>query len=277
MFLLTVAILISTPPAIMAQSDSSPGVALSGGTPYAVRILETREGEAYVSYVGWDASYNEWLPADLVGAAPESYRSGDRVFSIWSGNGTPYRAQIIAVDGERYQVRYDDDSSTEWRAWDQLFPVTINQASVGTVRREDDPNFTRGAGPFEPGDIVGAYWDGDPWWYDAEVLERRADGAYRIRYLDDQSVEWVPAERVMSAEDAPVEREYDRAAVSNYEDRVSVTVHNPEFERRVVVFPDGARQQTNSTLTVALPRGTRIYRYDPDQADRLGRLVLEVD
>lgn len=275
--LLALAFLLSITTATTAQTDSQPGVALLNGAPYAVRILDTRDGETYISYVGWDSSYDEWVSNDLVSEAPETYSIGDRVFSIWSGNGSPYWAQIIAIDGGQYEVRYDDDSSTEWREWDQLFPVTIGQASVFTERIEDDPNFTRGEGPFEAGDIVGAYWDPDPWWYDAEVLERRADGAYRVRYLDELIEEWLPPHKVMSAADPPVEREYDRAALPYYEDRVSVTVHNRNFERRVVVFFDGARQQTDSTLTVPLPRGTRIYRYNPDRSDRLGQLVFEVD
>lgn len=258
-----------------AQESDMPGVALSDGTPYAVRILDQQDGRVYVSYVGWDSSYDEWLPADVVGAAPTEYASGDRVFAVWSGNGTPYRAQIIGRDGDRYQVRYDDGTS-EWRPWDQIHPVTIRQASIPSRDITQAERFTTGDGPFETGDIVAAFWPGDPWWYDAEVIDVRSDGAYRVRYLDDGSEEWLAEERVRAAASAPVEREYDRAALSNYADRVSVTINNPSGQRWVIVLPDGARQQTDDSITVALPRGTDVHVWNPNANDRLGALVREI-
>lgn len=270
-FIMTIVSIVT----VSAQTIDTPGVALSGGSTQPVRILDQRDGEVYVSYVGWDDSYDEWLSTDLVGAAPGEYAPGDGVFAVWSGNGQPYRASVVSRDGDRYEVRYDDGTA-EWRQWDQLHPVTLRQSAALSRDTGQSPGLSTGDGPFSPGEIVAAFWSGDPWWYDAEVLTRREDGAYRIRYLDDGTEEWIEPERVRAAVDAPVEREYERSALSNYSDRVSVIVNNPNGQRWVIVLPDGARQQTDDSITVALPSGSSIYVWNPDANDRLGDLVQEI-
>ncbi len=117
---------------------------LSYGSWFEAEILEIRDDQFLVHYIGWDSSWDEWVsrgdirypqttptsdetehvPPTVRDETPETipfrpadnyeYRLGDMVEVRSGGAGFSHRAEIVEVDGERYRIRYDGYETTEW-------------------------------------------------------------------------------------------------------------------------------------------------------------------
>ena len=141
-----------------------------------------RAGDRALAF--WDAD-GYWYPATIVsinrdGDIQIKYDDGDEEVTdadflddlivavgdyveIKSADGDGYHeAEVLDVQGERIQVGYEDDS-TEW-------------TTVGSLRVPDWENW-------EEGDRVFAYWDGDGYFYPAEITAIDDTGIH-LRYED---------------------------------------------------------------------------------------------
>lgn len=67
--------------------------------------------------------------------------------------------------------------------------------SIGEVR-EEVLTFSHGLREWEVGAELLANWSRDPFWYPAEVLDKRSDGQYHVRFADGDE-EWTDASRMV--------------------------------------------------------------------------------
>lgn len=123
----------------------------------AAIVAITDEGEIEIKYDDGDEEVTdaEFLD-DLV------VNVGDFVDCKSADDDEFYEGEILDVQGDRIQVGYEDDSS-EWT----------------TIERLRLPDFDA----WEVGDEVFAFWEGDGYFYPAEIIAIDDDGI-RLRYED---------------------------------------------------------------------------------------------
>ncbi|MFW9257753.1 hypothetical protein [Nostoc sp. CALU 546] len=65
----------------------------------------------YITYEGYDSSWNEWVGA---GRFRASFEAGDAVRILWKGKW--YQGQVLEVSNDLYKITYDgyDSSWDEW-------------------------------------------------------------------------------------------------------------------------------------------------------------------
>lgn len=96
-----------------------------------------------------------------IDAAAQPYRVGDAVSIQWSASWWP--GQVLAVDGERYQVRYDgyDASWDEWVTAARLRPPEAPPAPPATPPVAPSPQTTTTAPPSASG--IHGTWQYQSW------------------------------------------------------------------------------------------------------------------
>ena len=74
---------------------------------YPATVLKAKDGLCFITYKGYDASYDEWVGPDRL-----------RIKVRWKGDW--YNASVIAVKGDLYHIRYDGYTSAD----DEHVPVS---------------------------------------------------------------------------------------------------------------------------------------------------------
>jgi hypothetical protein len=123
----------------------------------ATIVSINKDGEIAIKY---DDGDEEITDAEFLDDLTVSV--GDYVENKSADDGEYYEAEVLAVEADRIQVGYEDDS-TEW--------TTINSLRV--------PNFES----WEVGDGVFAFWEEDSYFYPAEITAIDDDGIH-LRYED---------------------------------------------------------------------------------------------
>ena len=85
------------------------------GVWYRSQILDGREGEWQIHYIGWEAKYDEWVPAKRI-RKPQgiSVSGGDKVKVEWKGKW--WDAKVMRVEGDFAFIHYDGYGE-EWDEW----------------------------------------------------------------------------------------------------------------------------------------------------------------
>ncbi len=81
------------------------------GKWYPVKVLDISGQKCYITYEGYDSSWNEWIGS---GRFRASFSTGSSVNVRWKGKWYP--ARILQVSGNSYKITYDgyDSSWDEW-------------------------------------------------------------------------------------------------------------------------------------------------------------------
>jgi hypothetical protein len=81
------------------------------GNWYAATVLDVNENLCYVTYDGYDSSWDEWVEPQRFRA---SFQPGDSVRILWKGEWYP--GQVLEISGDSYKVTYNgyDSSWDEW-------------------------------------------------------------------------------------------------------------------------------------------------------------------
>ncbi len=128
------------------------------------------------------------------------YQPQDAVLVQWRGDWYP--ARIIAIDGVRYKVRYEDSEEfwDEWVPADRIRPVAPSSSAPVTSSspKVDDSQLPPGStatSAYRPGDAVSVKWSGG--WFPGRIL-RTEGGRYFVSYdgYPESSHEWVNADRL---------------------------------------------------------------------------------
>ena len=87
------------------------GKVLWQGKWYSAKVLNTSGSQCYITYEGYDSSWDEWVGPDRFRG---SYQVGQSVQILWRGKWYP--GQILGVSGNQYKVTYYgyDSSWDEW-------------------------------------------------------------------------------------------------------------------------------------------------------------------
>ena len=94
-----------------ACSVGQRGEVLWKGSWYPAQVLNTSGNSCYITYDGYDSSWDEWIE-------PSRFRStfhvGQSVRILWKGQWYPGR--ILAISSNSYRITYDgyDSSWDEW-------------------------------------------------------------------------------------------------------------------------------------------------------------------
>jgi hypothetical protein len=81
------------------------------GAWYPAKVLQVNGDNCYITYEGYDSSWDEWVEA---GRFRASFAVGDSVKVLWKGQWYP--GHILDTDGNSYKITYDgyDSSWDEW-------------------------------------------------------------------------------------------------------------------------------------------------------------------
>lgn len=88
---------------------------LDEGKWWKVEILDTKEGKCLVHWIGWDKSYDAWLPPDRMRPfQPKAFAKGAKVRIEWDK--TWYPGRVLRSDLGLHLVHYDGypDADDEW-------------------------------------------------------------------------------------------------------------------------------------------------------------------
>lgn len=112
----------------------------------------------------------------------KEYKVGDLVEVQLDGEW--WNAELLEISEEGYHVSVKGLYETHWLEKDSIrkkvIPLALNQEGA----------------PYEAGDMVQAFWDGD--WWQAEILHVAVDQFYYVTYDDFSSQwdEWIPAYKI---------------------------------------------------------------------------------
>ncbi|AFZ01055.1 hypothetical protein Cal6303_2026 [Calothrix sp. PCC 6303] len=104
---------IDIPSAFAVSSPCSVGQkaeVLWKGKWYPAEVLNVKNNKCYVTYEGYDSSWNEWVEARRFRA---SFKTGDSVRIFWKGKWYP--GKILNVGKNSYKVTYTGYDSS----WDE--------------------------------------------------------------------------------------------------------------------------------------------------------------
>ncbi|WP_445635826.1 Agenet-like domain-containing protein [Nostoc sp. DSM 114161] len=78
---------------------------------YPVTVLDVDDNQCYITYDGYDSSWDEWVGSSRFRA---SFEVGDAVRILWKGEW--YQGRILDVSNNLYKITYDgyDSSWDEW-------------------------------------------------------------------------------------------------------------------------------------------------------------------
>jgi hypothetical protein len=81
------------------------------GKWYPARVLDVSGNKCFITYEGYDSSWNEWVEPARFRAL---FRVGDAVRILWRGKW--YQGRILDVSNNRYKITYIgyDSSWDEW-------------------------------------------------------------------------------------------------------------------------------------------------------------------
>jgi len=101
-------------PSAFAASPCSVGQkadVLWKGTWYPATVLDVDDNQCYITYDGYDSSWDEWVGTSRFRA---SFEVGDVVRILWKGEW--YQGRILDVSNNLYKITYDgyDSSWDEW-------------------------------------------------------------------------------------------------------------------------------------------------------------------
>ncbi|MDZ8083294.1 MAG: Tudor-knot domain-containing protein [Nostoc sp. SerVER01] len=101
-------------PSAFAASPCSVGQkadVLWKGTWYPVTVLDIDDNQCYITYDGYDSSWDEWVGTSRFRA---SFEVGDAVRILWKNEW--YQGRILDVSNNLYKITYDgyDSSWDEW-------------------------------------------------------------------------------------------------------------------------------------------------------------------
>lgn len=92
---------------------------------YKAKILEVKDDQYKITYVGWDAKWDEWVTdkriRPLVG-----WKVGDELEVEWKG--TWYASKIIEVKDDQYKITYIGWDS-KWDEW-----VTVKRMRAAATK-----------------------------------------------------------------------------------------------------------------------------------------------
>ncbi|MDZ8068429.1 MAG: agenet domain-containing protein [Nostoc sp. DedQUE08] len=80
-------------------------------TWYSATVLKVNDEKCYITYDGYDSSWDEWVGTARFRA---SFQTGDAVRILWKGKWYP--GQVLEVSNDLYKITYDgyDSSWDEW-------------------------------------------------------------------------------------------------------------------------------------------------------------------
>jgi hypothetical protein len=102
---------LATPASAQICSVGQQGQALWQGNWYAVTVLDVSGNSCYITYDGYDSSWNEWVDSSRFQA---SFYIGQSVNILWRGRWYP--GQILDISGNSYYITYDGYDSS-WNEW----------------------------------------------------------------------------------------------------------------------------------------------------------------
>ncbi|MBD6617320.1 RNA-binding protein [Komarekiella sp. 'clone 1'] len=81
------------------------------GRWYPATVLNVDVNKCYITYDGYDSSWNEWVETARFRA---SFKKGDSVRILWRGKW--YQGRVLEVSKKLYKITYDgyDSSWDEW-------------------------------------------------------------------------------------------------------------------------------------------------------------------
>jgi len=179
---------------------------LFGGKWYPGTVLEAGEGKWKVHYDGYADSWDTWLGADKLrpagggGAEPAppgggaELETGEMAEASW--NNSWYEVKILAIDGNRVQVRWWETAQVEWIERERIRRKGEFKEILPRKGREGN------GGGLPAVKMVGreveVFWNGK--WYPARV-EKAEGNRLSIRYVGFESSaatqsEWVSLPRV---------------------------------------------------------------------------------
>ena len=95
----------------------------SDGEWYAAQVLDSREGELKVHYIGWEAKWDEWVKMDRVRDwAPTTHAAGTKVEVKWKGKWYP--AKVLEGKLGLHLITYDGFGSN-WDEWVGLSRIRV--------------------------------------------------------------------------------------------------------------------------------------------------------
>jgi len=103
-------------------------------------------------------------------------RVDDRIEGNWKGYGTWYPGKIVSIEGNKYNILYDDGDT------ETITDLTRLIKEGSKDRRCSNPL----SSTFETGTSVLARWRGKALWYPATVTSFTDKGRYVVRYNDDE-------------------------------------------------------------------------------------------
>jgi hypothetical protein len=77
------------------------------GDWYPAKVVKAEEARCFITYKGYDNSYDEWVGPDRL-----------RIRVKWKGDW--YNARVLKINGTSYKVRYDGYSSSD----DEEVPIS---------------------------------------------------------------------------------------------------------------------------------------------------------
>ncbi len=114
LFVLTVFGLTTFIPLAMARipcSVGQRGEVLWKGSWYQATVKNVSSNGCYITYEGYDSSWDEWVEPIRFRA---SFRIGQSVRILWKGRW--YSGKILDVNGDNYFITYDGYDSS-WNEW----------------------------------------------------------------------------------------------------------------------------------------------------------------
>jgi hypothetical protein len=102
---------------------------LWGESPYLARVLKVEGDFHWITYPGYDESYNEWVLSDrILESNTAGVVSPNRMTSVMvEWNGRMFPAVVLDRNGDAYRVHYLGWDGT----WDEWVPASRVQTQVG--------------------------------------------------------------------------------------------------------------------------------------------------
>ena len=87
------------------------GKVLWQGTWYSAKVLDKSNNKCFITYEGYNSSWDEWVGADRFRG---DYEVGQSVEILWKG--TWYPGRILDIKGNQYKITYTGYNSS-WDEW----------------------------------------------------------------------------------------------------------------------------------------------------------------
>ncbi len=94
---------------------------LDAGKWWKLKILDSKDGKFYVTWIGWEKKFDRWIDAkDIRPFTPQVYPAGTECNVEW--NGEHFKAKVIQNKLGLHLVHYDGypDIDDEWVALNRI-------------------------------------------------------------------------------------------------------------------------------------------------------------